>query len=137
LAAFAFTDGYVAINSVDRSAYVRSVALHVEGAELDASNMASNGWMTPISGLRSGNVQITFNQDVADSAIDDIMWALLWTTTTFELRATDAAVGANNPKYTGSFLVREWTPLSGSVGDLAEVSVTFPTSGAVTRSESA
>lgn len=135
MAAFAMTNCYIAINSVDRSSYIKSIALHVEGAELDATNFGSSGWMVPISGLKSGNVQITFNNDVADSAIDDIMWALMFTTTTFEVRATNAAVGTSNPKYTGSFLVREWTPLSGSVGDLAEVSVTFPTSGAVTRAE--
>ena len=136
MAVFAMTDCYIALNSVDRSAYIRSVALHYEGAELDASNFASAGWMTPVSGLRSGNLQLTFNNDVAASAIDSVISALLWTTTTFEIRATNAAVGTSNPKWTGSVLVREWTPLSGSVGDLAESSVTWPLSGAVTRATS-
>ena len=34
MAAFAFVDGYVAINTVDRSSTIRSVAAHVEAAEL-------------------------------------------------------------------------------------------------------
>jgi hypothetical protein len=29
--------------------------------------------------------------------------------------------------------VKQWNPVSGGVGDLAEVSVTYPTTGAVTR----
>jgi hypothetical protein len=33
-------------------------------------------------------------------------------------------------------LINSWAPLSGAVSDLAEVSVTFPLSGAVTRATS-
>jgi len=33
-------------------------------------------------------------------------------------------------------LINQWKPLSGSVGDVAEVEVTFPTSGVVTRATS-
>lgn len=133
MAAFSMTDCYIAINSVDRSSYIKSVTVHVESNELDQTDFADSGWMSPLSGLKSGNIQLTFNQDMAASAIDSIMWALLWSTTTFEIRATNAAVTTSNPKYTGSMLVKEWTPVSGSVGDLGEVSVTFPLSGALTR----
>jgi hypothetical protein len=127
------TDCAILLNAVDRSAQINAVAIHVEGAELDATNFASAGWMVPISGLRSGSLQLTFNNDMTAAAIDSIMWALMFTTTTFEVRATNAVVGASNPRYHGSILVREWTPLSGSVGELAQVSVTYPLSGVLTR----
>lgn len=136
MAAFAFVDGYVAINGVDRSSTIRSVAAHVEAAELNTTDMASSGWMKVIAGLKSGNVQLGFVQDMAASAIDSVMWPLFATVVTFEVRASNAAVGTSNPKYTGSFLVKEWTPLNGNVGDLAVVAVTFPTSGVITRATS-
>ena len=136
MAAFVLTDAYIALNGSDRSAYIKQVALNVETAEQDVTDFADAGWTVPIAGLKSGSLALTFNQDVAASAIDSIMWPLLGTTVTFEVRATNASVGASNPKYTGSILVTSWNPITGSVGDVAEVSVTYPVSGAVTRATS-
>lgn len=136
MAAFAMTDCYVALNGTDRSSYIKSVTLNIEAAELDSTDFADAGWTVPIAGLKSGSLALTFNQDVASSAIDSIMWALLATTVSFEVRATNASVGTSNPKYTGNILVNAWNPLDGSVGDLAEVSVTYPLSGAVSRATS-
>lgn len=133
MTAFSMTDCYIAINGVDRSSYIKSVTVHVEANELDSTDFADAGWTVPITGMKSGNVQLTFNQDMASSAIDSIMWGLLWSTTTFEIRASNSVVSGSNPKYTGSFLCKEWTPITGSVGDLAEVSVTYPLSGALSR----
>lgn len=136
MAAFVLTDAYIAINSVDRSAFIKQVALNVETAEQDVTDFADAGWTVPISGLKSGSLALTFNQDVAASQIDSIMWPLLGTTVPFEVRATNAGVGASNPKYTGNILITSWNPITGSVGDVAEVSVTYPISGAVTRATS-
>ena len=133
MAAFAMTDCYIALNGTDRSSSIKSVTLTVEANELDSTDFADAGWTVPISGLKSGSLALTFNQDVASGAIDGIMWPLFGTTVTFEVRATNASVGTSNPKYTGSINVNSWVPLDGSVGDLAEVSVTYPLSGAVTR----
>lgn len=133
MAAFAMTDCYVALNGTDRSSYIKAVTLNVDVAELDATDFADAAWTVPIAGMKSGSLALTFNQDVANSAIDSVLWGLLATTVTFEVRATNSAVSTSNPKYTGSVLINGWAPLSGSVGDLAEVSVTFPLSGAVTR----
>lgn len=132
MATFALNDCYVALNGIDRSSSISSVVLQVDVAELDSTDFADSGWTVPIGGRKSGSLQITFNDDVAASAIDSVMWPLLGTTVTFEVRATNASVGASNPKYTGSVLVNSWSK-GGSVSDLATVSVTLPLSGAVTR----
>lgn len=136
MAVFAMTDCYVAINGTDRSSSIKSVTLSVAANELDSTDFADAGWTVPISGLKNGSLALTFNQDVAASAIDSIMWPLMFTTVSFEVRATNASVGTSNPKYTGNINVNAWNPLDGSVGDLAEVSVTYPLSGAVTRAVS-
>ena len=132
MATFALNDCYVALNGTDRSSSIKAATLQVDVAELDSTDFADAGWTVPIAGRKSGSLQLTFNDDVAASAIDSVMWPLLGTTVTFELRATNASVGASNPKYTGSVLINSWSK-GGSVSDLAEVSVTFPLSGAVTR----
>ena len=139
MAVFAMTDCYIGFGTstaTDRSTLVKSVTLTVDAATLDTTDFGDAGWTTNISGLKSGSLALTFNQDMAASAIDSIMWPLLGTVCLFEVRADKAGVGVSNPKYTGSFVVNGWTPLDGSVGDLAAVSVTYPLSGAVTRATS-
>lgn len=133
MAVFALNDAFVSLNGVDRSASIQAVKLTVEADELDATDFADAGWTVPIAGRKSGTLELTFNQDVAAAAIDSVMWPLMFTTVTFAVRATNAATGTSNPQYSGSVLVKEWTPLDGSVSDLAQVQVSFPLSGAVTR----
>ena len=132
MAVYALTSEYLAINSVDRSADIKSAVLTVDAAALDTMDMASGGWMEQIAGTKSGTLTVEFQDDAAASAIDSVLWALFGTVTTFEVRATSASVGTGNAKYTGSILVNQFA-VGGAVGELATKSLTFPTSGAVTR----
>lgn len=124
---------YVSLNATDLSSYARKVELTAEVEDKDVTTYGSLGWKEVLGGLKSGELSIEFLQDVAAAAIDSIMWPLLGTVVTFEVRLDQAAVGTSNPKYTGSVLVNGWNPLEGSVGDEASVSVGYPTSGAITR----
>lgn len=130
------TASYLALNGVDRSSSTSKIELSTEVEEKDVTTFASLGWVELLGGLKSGSLSCGFKQDVADAALDDTMWALFGTVVTFEVRLSNAAVSTSNPKYTGSVLIKEWKPIAGSVGDVAEVEVEFPTSGAVTRAES-
>ncbi|WIM97840.1 phage tail tube protein [Actinoplanes oblitus] len=127
---------YLAINSVDVSAYTSKIELSVEVDEKDVTTFASAGWKEVLGGVKSGSLSATFQQDVAASAIDSQMWALLGQVTTFEVRLANGARSTSNPGYTGSVLIKKWDPISGTVGDDAEVSVQYPTSGAVARQTS-
>ena len=124
---------YLALNGTDLSAYTRKAEVSVEVEEKDVTTYASLGWKVVAGGLKSGELALEFLQDVAATKIDSIMWPLLGTVVTFETRLDQAAVSTNNPKYTGSVLIKSWNPVEGSVGDEASVGVTYPTSGAVTR----
>ena len=68
-----------------------------------------------------------------DNGLDEVMWTALGTSVTFTVKSTSAATGANNAIYSGSVLITEWNPINASVGDLAQVSVTWPATGAVSR----
>ncbi|MET9965454.1 phage tail tube protein [Streptomyces sp. NPDC006356] len=124
---------YISINSNILHEYTKKAELTVEVEEKDVTNYASLGWKEVIGGLKSGELSCEFLQDFAATELDSIMWPLLGTVVPFEVRADQAAVGASNPKYTGSILINGWNPLTGSVGDEATVSLGFPTSGAVAR----
>jgi hypothetical protein len=123
----------ILIGGTDLSTYCSKIELTVEVEEKDATTFGSAGWHENLGGIKSGSLALTFKQDVAAAAIDSILWPFLGTLQTFETRLNNAVVGTSNPKYTGSCLIRQHNPISGSVGDVAEMSVTWPTSGAITR----
>lgn len=124
---------YIALGGTDLSAYCSKIELSLEGESKDSTTFGSGGWHEELTGIRSGTLALTFKQDVAASQIDSIMFGLLWTQPTFEVRLNNAVVGTSNPKYTGAVNVKEWKPIAGSVGDLAEAQVSYPTTGAVAR----
>lgn len=124
---------YVAINGTDLSTYTKKAELTAKVEEKDVTTYGSQGWKELLGGLKSGELALDLFQDVAAAALDSIMWPLLGTVVTFEVRASNAVVGTSNPKYTGSVLISGWNPIQGSVGDEASVGISYPTSGAVTR----
>lgn len=127
------TAEYVSVNAVDISSYLKKGEIAVEVDPQDVTTYASAGWKEFLGGLKSGELGLSYLNDVAAAALDSIMWPLLGTVVAFEVRASQAVVGTSNPKYTGSILVKEWKPIGGSVGDANGADVSYPTSAAVTR----
>lgn len=124
---------YINLASNDLSANVSKVEFDDVFEEKDVTTYGSNGAKEVLAGLESGTVAITFKNDFAAGALDSIMWGLRGTVVTFEIRPTQAVRGTSNPAYTGSILIKEWKPIAGSPGDVAEVSVSYPTSGVPAR----
>jgi predicted secreted protein len=132
MAIYALTSQVVTLNSVDYSDHLKSATLTLDAAQLDTTDFASGGWTEVIGGLKSGTLALEFMDDVADNDVDEELFALLGTVVAFAIKATSAAIGAGNPEYQGSVLVTGHS-LGGAVGELAMKSLTFPTSGAITR----
>jgi hypothetical protein len=126
---------YLDLSGNNLSTYASKIELKAEVEDKDVTTFGSSGWKESLTGLFSGGLSIGFKQDVAAGLLDAIMWPLFiaGALVTFEVRLSNAAVGTSNPKFTGSVLLKEWNPIGGSVGDVAEVDVTYPTSGVITR----
>lgn len=127
---------FLSIAGQDVSDWCSKIELTCEVEEKDVTTYGSAGWMEVIGGLAKGQLAVQFKQDYVDDQLDEDLWALFGTVTTFETRPTSAAVGVSNPKWSGSILIKELKPISGSPGDVAEMDVSWPTSGAVTRATS-
>jgi hypothetical protein len=135
MATFVLTDASVTINSVNLSDHVRSVTLDISAEEQDDTAMGST-FRSLKGGLKSGSLSLEFNSDFAAAEIDATIFPILGTSVAFDIRATSGAVSSTNPKYTGSCLVTQHVPLGNAVGDLATTSVTWPTTGTITRATS-
>jgi hypothetical protein len=136
MAKYAVLDAYVELATTDMSDHVESVQLVVAVAELETTAMGET-WASMIAGLKSWSVQINWHQDHAASDVDATIWPALGTIIALEVRPTSGAVSATNPSFTGNMLIAgDYSPVSGSVGDLAKTSVTWKGTGALTRATS-
>lgn len=133
MAIFVATDFSVSINgSTALASYLTQVELKTSANDITTTSFGSS-WVTRVAGLKEGSLTLNFNQDYAAATVDATLWPLLGTQATVVIKPTSSAVGTANPAYTAICLVTDLTPVSGQIGDLATFSVTWPTSGTVTR----
>lgn len=138
MARIVLTDAYVALAGTDISQYVTSVTLSSTLDVVETTGM-SNTSRTRVAGLRDNQITLEFNQDFASGALEALIYpsdnlSKIGTSVAMLVKPTSAAASATNPLYSFSALISEWQSLSGSVGELATVSVTWPISGAITKS---
>jgi len=132
VAAFSFDNAYVTVNGTDLSTYARSVTIEVSGDQLDDTAMGDT-FRSRIGGLKDWSISIDFNQDFGSSAVDATLFPLLNTVVGVVVNPEGSTTSATNPKYSGNVLVSSYTPVSGSVGDLATTSVSWQGAGTLTR----
>lgn len=138
MARIVLTDAYVKLNNVDLSDHIASVEIAQSFDAIETTAFGDSG-RTRTGGLEDSSITLSFHQDFASASVDQTIAPLVGGTAAFEIRAvgTATAVSATNPKWTGTVLVTEWSPLSGAVGELSTADVTWPVSGQVTRGTAA
>lgn len=138
MARIVLTDANVLFASNDISQYITSVSISTSYDVIDTTGLGSVA-RTRVAGLADNSLTIEFNQDFADNALEELINGTSLATSTvgtavaMQIKPTSGATSASNPKYSFNALVAEWQPLSGAVGELATVSVTWPISGTITK----
>jgi hypothetical protein len=132
MAKFAATDYKISINGVLFSANLNSVELAIESDDLETTAFGGE-FRTRIGGLKTGSLTLSFMQDFGATSVDATLFPLLNTLATVVVVPTSGSVNSTNPSYTATCLVNSYTPFASSVGDIATLSVTWPTSGTIVR----
>ena len=135
MARIVLTNAYVTINAVNLSDHITSVTLTTSDDIIETTAFGSSA-RTRVGGLGDNSVAIEFQQDYAASSVEATIngtSSLVGTTTAVVVKPNGATTAADNPAYSFTALVSEWTPLSGAVGELATASVTWPISGVITK----
>lgn len=135
MAKFAATDYKVTVNGTNFSTNLNSVELALESDDLETTAFGGT-FRERIGGLKTGSLTLQFMQDFGASSVDATLFPLLNTIATVVIVPTSGTITATNPSYTASCLVNSYTPHASSVGDIATFSVTWPTSGTVSRGTS-
>lgn len=136
MARLVLTNAYVTINGVNLSDHIASITLTTAEDVIDTTAFSSTAARTRVAGLADNSVALEFHQDYATSSVEATIYPLLGSTTAVVVKPNGSTTAADNPSYSFTALVSEWTPLGGAVGELATASVTWPISGAITKAVS-
>jgi hypothetical protein len=132
MARIVLTNAYVLFGSTDISDHVSSISLSSNYDIVETTAFGQTA-KTRVAGLADNSVTLELHQDYATSSIEQTIYPTLGTAVTIAVKPVNATTTAGNPQYAFSALVAEWTPLNGSVGELATASVSWPISGAITK----
>ena len=132
MAKYVVTEATLSINGTDVSDAVARAEVTETAAEVDVTDFGSGGNTEVIGGLKSGSLSFDIHQDYGTGAVSDTLKDLVGTIGTFVVTPNGTAVSSENPSFTCEALVNTVTFVSGSVGDLATASYTFPTTGGIT-----
>jgi hypothetical protein len=132
MAKFAATDYKIQVAGTDFSTNLNSVELALEADDVETTAFGQS-FRTRIGGLKSGTVTLNFMQDFGVGSVDAVLNPLLGSIATVIIQSASGTVTSTQPKYTAECLVTQYSPFASSVGDIATLSVTWPTTGTVTR----
>jgi hypothetical protein len=132
MAIFVATDYKITLNGTNLSSYLTHAELKISANDVTTTSFGSQ-YVTRVAGLKEGSVSLTFNQDFAASAIDATIYALVGSLGTVVITPTSSAVSTANPAYTAVVSIIDYSPFASNIGDLATVSLTWPTSGTISR----
>jgi hypothetical protein len=132
MAKFAATDYKISINGILFSTNLNSVELSIESDDLETTAFGGE-FRTRIGGLKTGSLTLEFMQDFGAASVDATLFPLLNTLATVVIVPTSGTVNSTNPSYTATCLVNQYSPFNSSVGDIATLSVSWPTSGTIQR----
>lgn len=120
-------DAYIVINGTNFSDHCSSVTVNLSKDDVETTSF-SGGGRERKAGLKNDSFEFNIQQDYANASTDAVLYPLFDLATEFpvEVRPTSAAVSVNNPKYTGTCILLEYSPLDGKVGDLSETKVKIP-----------
>jgi hypothetical protein len=127
------TNAFVSVGGVDLSDLVASVTLNSTYDVVETTAFSSTAAKTRVAGLADNSVTLEFHQDFATGEVEQTIYPLLGQASTVIVKPNGATTSAFNPSYSCSAIISEWTPINGSVGELATASVTWPVSGAITK----
>jgi hypothetical protein len=100
---------------------------------VETTAFSSTAAKTRVAGLADNSISLEFHQDYATGEVEQTIYPLLGTVQSVIVKPNGSSTSAFNPSYTASAVISEWTPLNGTVGELATASVTWPVTGAITK----
>lgn len=138
MAKIVLTNAYILLgDTYDISSYVTNLSLSTTHDIIETTQFGDI-YKTRIAGLGDNQASFEFLQDFSSTIVnpgglENVIYPLIGTAINCKIRPINTTVSASNPQYSFSLLISEWQPLSASVGELSTASVSWPISGAITK----
>ena len=134
MARIVLTDVGVVLGGVDLSDHIASVEISQNFDEVETTAFGDGG-RTRVAGLEDSSLSLSFHQDFAAADVEATIGPLVGGTAAFVVAPFGTAVAASGtaPRYSGTVLITEWTPINGAVGDLSTADVTWPVVGQIAK----
>ena len=132
MAKLVLTNAYVLIGATDLSNHIASISLATQYDIVETTQFGDTS-KRRVAGLADNTVTFEFHQDFQAGSVEATIYPLLGTAIACEIKPIDTTVSVNNPKYSFSVLISEWTPLNAAAGELTTATVTWPISGDITK----
>ncbi len=121
MAKFIATNYSLTVNSVDLSAYVKSLVVSMKAEDVDLTAMGAVSREHGV-GLRDDKISVTFYQDHAATKVDATLAAMLALGSTGAVvtaKPTSSSVSTTNPSFSGTFILLGYDPINATVGEAA------------------
>lgn len=120
------------VNSVDLSSYVQRVT--IEETASDVTSFASGDGYTVYheGGAKTGMVDVELIQDYDAAKVYATLRPQLGKVISVKVKPKSGAAAADNPEFDMNCFIRNVPSITGTVGELSTVSVSWPISGAPT-----
>lgn len=129
MAKLVLRDCFIEVDGTNFSSHVSSVTINLSKDEIDTTNFGGDG-RERAHGLKDDSFEVTFQQDFAADKVDDVLYPLWNDEEEFVVKVRprygNGSPAADNPEYSATCILLEYTPLAGDVGDLSTTDVTFP-----------
>ncbi len=139
MSAIVFKKAHLVVES-NLSSQVQSITLNLTKEAPQSTAMGDDSHEYLADALKDGSFDVTFRTDYAAGAVDATLWSLFSSTVAggvdFVIRPSTDAKSTSNPEFTGKCHLTNYSPISGSVGDVATTPSNFQITGDVGRDAS-
>lgn len=125
MAVYVYKDAAVSIDGVDLTDHCIGATLKRGVETPDGTVMGQDTRTVMAGGLRTESLSITLFQDMGTGSVDETLDGALGSAVTVHVEPTGSGPSANNPSFTGSWVLTSYEPFSGNVGDRATCTAEF------------
>ena len=125
MAKFVATDFAISINGTSLSGNIAAATITTSSEEVETTAFG-NTYRQRVGGLKDASVSLDWHQDYGTGSVHATLNPLVGSYATVTIVPTSGSVTATNPSVSAVFLVTEYSPVSGTIGDLSTFSTTFP-----------
>jgi hypothetical protein len=135
MATLVFTNALVEVDGVDISDHISEFTLNYSAELLDETAMGDNTRVRK-GGLLTWSFDATAHQDFAANELDATLFALVGTSSCWEVRPQNICSSANNPIFSGIGMLETYNPVGGTVGALLDTQITVQSKSTLDRASS-